>query len=58
MKHAKLSDLKEIYRHFQKRKDVFPHVRQDKLHRMIEKAITFGCRRTSAKGDHGVRRTA
>lgn len=36
MKHATLSDLKEIYVHFQKRKDVFPHVRQDKLRRMIE----------------------
>jgi len=36
MNHAKLSDLKEIYGHFQKRKDVFPHVRQDKLQRMIE----------------------
>jgi hypothetical protein len=36
VKHATLSDLKEIYRHFQKRKDVFPHVRQDKLQRMIE----------------------
>jgi FR47-like protein len=37
MKHARLSDLKEIYGHFQRRKDVFPHVRQDKLQRMIEK---------------------
>jgi hypothetical protein len=36
MNYAKLSDLKEIYGHFQKRKDVFPHVRQDKLRRMIE----------------------
>jgi hypothetical protein len=36
MKHARLSDLKEIYQHFQKRQDVFPHVRQDKLRRMIE----------------------
>lgn len=36
MKHATISDLKEIYRHFQRRKDVFPHVRQDKLRRMIE----------------------
>ena len=36
MKHAKLSDLKEIYGHFQRLKDVFPHVRQDKLRRMIE----------------------
>jgi len=37
MKHARLSDLKEIYGHFQRRKDVFPHARQDKLQRMIEK---------------------
>jgi hypothetical protein len=36
MNHATLSDLKEIYGHFQKRKDVFPHVRHDKLRRMIE----------------------
>ncbi len=36
MNYAKLADLKEIYGHFQKRKDVFPHVRQDKLGRMIE----------------------
>lgn len=36
MKHATLSNLKEIYGHFQRRKDVFPHVRQDKLRRMIE----------------------
>jgi hypothetical protein len=36
MKHATLADLKEIYKEFQKRKDVFPHVRQDKLRRMIE----------------------
>lgn len=36
MKHATLADLKEIYGHFQKRKDVFSHVRQDKLRRMIE----------------------
>jgi FR47-like protein len=36
MNYAKPSDLKEIYGHFQKRKDVFPHVRQDKLRRMIE----------------------
>jgi hypothetical protein len=33
---ATLANLKEIYGHFQKRKDVFPHVRQDKLGRMIE----------------------
>ena len=36
MKHATLADLKEIYGHFQKRKDVFPHVRQDRLKRRIE----------------------
>lgn len=36
MKHATKADLKEIYGHLQKRKDVFPHVRQDKLRRMIE----------------------
>lgn len=36
MKHARLSDLKEIYAQFRKRKDMFPHVRQDKLRRMIE----------------------
>jgi hypothetical protein len=36
VKHATLTDLREIYGHFQKRKDVFPHVRQDKLRRMIE----------------------
>jgi hypothetical protein len=36
VKHATKADLKEIYGHFQKRKDVFPHVRQDKLRRMIE----------------------
>ena len=39
MRHATLSELKEIYRHFQLRKDVFPHVRQDKLQRMIEKCL-------------------
>lgn len=37
MRHASLRNLKAIYRHFRKRKDVFPHVRQDKLGRMIEK---------------------
>jgi hypothetical protein len=36
MKHATLDDLKEIYGHFQKRKDVFPHIRQDALKRRIE----------------------
>ena len=39
MRHATKADLKEIYGHFQKRKDVFPHVRQDKLGRMIEKGL-------------------
>ena len=39
MKHATLSDLKEIYGHFQKRRDVFPHVRQDKLRKFIEKGL-------------------
>jgi len=36
VKHATLADLKEIYEHFQKHKDIFPHLRQDKLRRMIE----------------------
>lgn len=36
MRHASLGDLKAIYRHFQSRKDVFPHVRQDGLKRLIE----------------------
>jgi hypothetical protein len=36
MNHANLADLKEIHALFQNRKDVFPHVRQDKLRRMIE----------------------
>jgi hypothetical protein len=36
MRHASLRELHAIYRHFQSRKDVFPHVRQDKLSRMIE----------------------
>jgi hypothetical protein len=39
MKHATLADLKEIYWQFQKRKDVFPHVRRDKLQKMIEKDL-------------------
>ncbi len=38
MKHATLADLKEIYWQFRKRKDVFPHVRRDKLQKMIEKS--------------------
>lgn len=41
MKHATLADLKEIYRQFQKRKDVFPHVRRDKLKKMIEKSLVI-----------------
>lgn len=36
MRHATIRDLKEIYGHFQKRRDVFPHVRQDGLKRRIE----------------------
>ncbi len=36
MQHAKLSDLKAIYRHFQSHRDVFPHIRKDALKRRIE----------------------
>jgi RimJ/RimL family protein N-acetyltransferase len=36
MKLAKLSELKEIYGHFQKYKEVFPHLRQDALRRRIK----------------------
>lgn len=36
MRHASIRDLKAIYRHFQSRKDVFPHIRQDRLKRRIE----------------------
>lgn len=36
MRHATPADLKEIYTHFQIRKDVFQHVRQDTLRRRIE----------------------
>jgi hypothetical protein len=39
MKYATPDDLKEIYGHFLKRKDVFPHVRQDKLKRFIEAGL-------------------
>jgi hypothetical protein len=39
MKYATSDDLKEIYGHFQKRKDVFPHVRQDKLKSFIEAGL-------------------
>ena len=41
MNHATLADLKEIYWQFQKRKDVFPHVRRDSLQRMIEKGLVI-----------------
>jgi hypothetical protein len=36
MRHASLRDLKAIYRHFHAHRNVFPHVRQDKLKRRIE----------------------
>lgn len=36
MRHAKLSDLKEIYGHFHSHRGVFPHVRRDGLKRRIE----------------------
>jgi hypothetical protein len=36
MRHARLRDLKAIYRHFHSHRDVFPHVRQDALKRRIE----------------------
>jgi hypothetical protein len=36
MRFAKVAELKKIYSHFQTRKDVFPHVRQDKLCRQIQ----------------------
>lgn len=36
MKYAKPGDLKPIYSLFAVRRDVFPHVRQDKLRRFIE----------------------
>jgi len=36
MRHASLRDLKAIYGHFQKYRDVFPHIRQDGLKRRIE----------------------
>jgi hypothetical protein len=45
MKHATLDDLNEIYANFQKRKDVFPHVRQDKIKRMIEAGQVVAGRR-------------
>ena len=36
MRHASLRDLKAIYRHFQSRRDVFPHIRKDRLRNRIE----------------------
>jgi hypothetical protein len=36
VRHASLRDLKAIYRHFQSHRDIFPHVRQDRLKRRIE----------------------
>ena len=36
MNAATPADLKEIYAQFRKRKDVFPHIRQDKLRSIIE----------------------
>ena len=39
MRHASLGDLKAIYRHFRRHRNVFPHVRQDKLKRFIEAGL-------------------
>jgi len=36
MEYATLTDLKEIYKHFQAHRDVFPHIRRDGLKRRIE----------------------
>ena len=36
MRHANIRDLKAIYRHFQARRNLFPHVRQDVPKRRIE----------------------
>jgi len=36
MRHASLRDLNAIYKHLRSHRDVFPHVRQDKLRREIE----------------------
>ncbi len=36
MRHASLRDLNAIYKHFRSHRDVFPHVRQDRLRRRIE----------------------
>lgn len=35
MRYASLRDLKTIYKHFQAHRDVFPHIRRDKLNRQI-----------------------
>lgn len=35
MKHASLKDLDVVYRHFQNNRNVFPHLRKDKLERNI-----------------------
>ena len=35
MRHATLQDLNAVYGHFQSRRDVFPHIRKDKLERII-----------------------
>jgi len=51
MKYAKQSNLKEIYGHFQMRKDLFAHVRQDKLGRMIEAGQVEA--RVEFRGDEG-----
>jgi AcrR family transcriptional regulator len=37
VRHASLRDLNAIYRHFQSRRDVFPHIRRDALKRRIER---------------------
>lgn len=36
MRHASLRNLKAIYRHFQSHRNVFSHIRQDRLKRRIE----------------------
>jgi hypothetical protein len=35
MRHAKESELKEVYSHFHRRRDIFPHIRQDYVKRMV-----------------------
>ena len=53
MNHANLADLKEIYAQFQKRKDVFPHVRQDKLRGMIEASqVVWQCTHSMLNENH------